>query len=260
MEKKEKNKDSNHHHHHRQISMPGNLVVKHIQINNRVSKHSKNSSNNKNNANQVSIKKEKNEEKKEHKHHHHHHQLRNSSMVSQKEKDFFKYKLENFGKDKESRISFKKDNINPNMPRNMDKNTEKYFLKKQIEKTKNKNKSKKSDKESDNETENFDKINNINNNTNNNIRSSNNKDNYIVYIEQDLDKKDIINYYEDMEKKEKNNSIGKNKEKKHEKTRKITYDFEENINMVNKKIEKNKDKYNRLAELSSKKLIIPLLY
>ena len=260
MEKNGKNKDSKHHHHHRQFSMPGNLVVKHIQINdnNRISKHSKNNSKVKNNSNHVSIKKEKNEGKKEHKHQNHHHQLKSSIMTSKKEKDFFKYKLENFVKDKESKKSFKKDNINPNMPRNMDQNTEKYFLKKHIEKTKNRNKNKKSDIASDNETENIDKSNNINNNMNNNISCNNNNknDNYVIYFEQGLDKKDIINYYEDMEKKEKNNSIGKNKEKKHEKTRKITYDFEENINMVNKKIEKNKDKYNRLAELSSKKLIM----
>jgi len=260
MEKNEKNKNSNHHHHHhRQTSMPGNLVVKHIHISNtnRISKHSKNNSKIKNNnSNHVSIKKEKNDDNKEYKHHHHHHQQRSSSMTSQKEKDFFKYKLQNFGKDKESKISYKKDNINPNMPRNMDKNAEKYFLKKYIEKTKNKHINKKSDKISDNEMENTNKSNNKNNNTNNNISKNNNNDNYIISFEQGLDKQDIINYFEDMEKKENNKSIGKNKEKKHDKNRKITYDFEENINMVNKKIERNKDKYKRLAEVSNKKLII----
>ena len=130
MEKNEKNKNSkhqHHHHHHRQFSMPGNLVIKHIQINNnnRISKHSKNNSKIKNISNHVSSKNVRNEDKKEYKHHH---IQRSSSMASKKEKDFFKYKLENFGKDKDSKISFKKDNINPNMPRNMDKSTEKYFL------------------------------------------------------------------------------------------------------------------------------------
>jgi len=262
MEKNEKNKNSKHqqHHHHRQFSMPGNLVIKHIQINNnnRISKHSKNNSKIKNNSNHVSSKNVRNEDKKEYKHHH---IQRSSSMASKKEKDFFKNKLENFGKDKDSKISFKKDNINPNMPRNMDKSTEKYFLKKHIEKTKNRNK--KSEKASDNETENIDIDNNINNNTNNNISSNNknndnndNNDNYVISFEQGLDKKEIINYYEEMEKKDRNNSIGKNKEKKHEKIRKITHDFEENINMVNQKIEKNKDKYNRLAEVSSRHLVM----
>ena len=147
------NRDQKPHHHHRMLSIPKEVNKK----NNEIINTNKNEENNKtkNKNTNVSI---QDTQKKDQKHRHHRHNHRSSSMVSsQKEKNYLKYKLENFGKDtkkdkdkKEKR--FKISDIDINMPKNIDKNNEKYFKPKphKSEKNKEKDKTKKSNIESNN--------------------------------------------------------------------------------------------------------------
>ena len=213
--------------------MPDKIIPKHYPFNdyinnnkiNKIAKENKENSNIKNTSNNISIKDASKDEKKDnknHRHHHHHHQ-RSSSMASKKEKNFFKHKLENFTKDKESKISFKNSNIDISLPRNMDKSTEKYFKKKHNEK---KHKSKNKNQCSDSNNESF---------INQSDEKKKNKDKFNL---EDIEYEIIIN----------------NKKDKNKENYRTKY-IEDNINMVNKNIEKNKEEYNRLININNENYI-----
>lgn len=85
----ENDKEEKHHHthHHRKLTIPSKISVKYYDYNNEKSNFTKISKNN---------------DKKEYKHHNH----RNASGIKiNNEKDYFKYKLDNFGKEKQSLMS-----------------------------------------------------------------------------------------------------------------------------------------------------------
>ena len=210
----EKNKEikHHHHHHHKKLSIPSKIIVKHYNNGDKQKSDKKLTENNEpkvTSNNEVENKDNQKEEKKQHKHHHH---KRSSSIItSQREKDYFRNKLENFGKSsKEKKKSYKNPEIHQNLPRNMDKNTEKYYRKLADKKNKKKHK--------------------IENNES--LKDSN--------MSQSNDNNNQKNSFQ-------NNELESNKEQNNH--------IADSINMVNKKIEKHKDEYERLIGLSNKDLI-----
>ena len=132
----DKNKNKNYkkehkHHHHlnRQKSIPEKLNLKNYKINDNSNKIYKNSQQN-NSIKNSSIRESHKIEQKEHKHHQLHHNRSTSLISSKKEKDYMRYKLENFGRKKEKTRYILQENVNNNIPKNIDKNTEKYFKQK----------------------------------------------------------------------------------------------------------------------------------
>ena len=152
MEKKKneitnENKETKHHHHHRhnhqrKLSLPKELSNNKLKIIDilKPDRSKDNDKNNKKKSVNLNINmhsSQRDSQKKDQKHHRHGH--RNSSVASDREKNYFKYKLENFGKVKKVKEKrFALPDVDCNMPKNVDKYNEKYFKQKYKEKEKEK--------------------------------------------------------------------------------------------------------------------------
>ena len=201
-ENDEKHKDiKHHHHHHKKLSTPSKIIVKHYNNGDKQISDKKLTENNEpkvTSNNDVINKENQKEEKKQHKHHHH---KRSSSIItSQREKDYFRNKLENFGKSsKEKKKSYKNPEANHNLPRNIDKNTAKYY-RKLAEKNKRKHKieNNESGKES-NISQNIDNNNQKNNLQNNELESNKEQNKYHIEDSINMVNKNIEKHKDEYE-------------------------------------------------------------
>ena len=201
MEKKEneeKLKDIKHHHHHHNKLK---IKVKYCNNDDKQIPNKKLTENNEPKVipnNDATNKDSKKEEKKQYRHRHH---KRSSSIItSQKEKDYFRNKLENFGKSSKEKIkSFKNTEVNLNLPRNMDKNSEKYY-RKLAEKNKRKHKKEINESLKDSNISQSKDNNNQKNNLQNNELESNKEQNK-YYIEDSINmvNKNIEKHKEEYE-------------------------------------------------------------
>lgn len=137
-DKIENRKDKKHHthHHYKKSSSQEKINLKYYKTKD-TKEYKANLKNSDKNIQSINISplesqsKNKNEQKN---HHHNRHSKRNLSMISsKKEKNYLKYKLENFGKEKDKETKEEKNkryklfDLNNNIPKNVDKNTEKYY-------------------------------------------------------------------------------------------------------------------------------------
>ena len=221
-EKSYENKDTkdtkehhHHHHHNRKLSVQNDLHLK--------TERNKNKDEKKKSLIINTNIKEKDDQKKEQKHHRHRH--RNSSVGSQKEKNYIKNKLDNFGKKR-----YKISDINNKIPKNAEKNSEKYY--KQLQKKKEKEKSQKMKTESNSKNE-------SNSKKHDKDVIQNNKINYNDYINQS-NNKDKIKTQKNIDK---SNQYNVNRDKIGENTKKISdKDYKDNM-FNNLSGNKTKSKY-----------------
>jgi len=187
MEKKEndeKNKDiKHHHHHHKKLSNP-KIKIKYYNNDDKQKSNKKLTENNEQKIISNNELANNDNQKEEKKPRHHHHKRSSSIITSQKEKDYFRNKLENFGKSsKEKKKSYKNAEVNLNLPRNMDKNSEKYY-RKLAEKHKRKHKNENNESAKDSNLSQ-----NIDGNQQNNLKNNEleiNKEKKKYYIEDSI--------------------------------------------------------------------------
>ena len=279
MQKSKNYNEDKHHHKHRKQSIED-------KINKNNKDYNKLYKNKKENSNVLKIKSDnviKNEDierinRKEHKHHHLQRNKSSSNISNKKEKEYMKYKLENFGKKKKEEIKrYKLLDIDNSIPKNLDKTNEKYYHKNKynINSSQYDSRNKMEDKyyyekNVENKIKNNEKDDKYKNNSNKkekmylNSDTKNNYNNENIIINKDISKFKGDNYYNHNKDKYKdyyNESpkINNNKETNHinSKEKEIKKSYRDSLvnNDLNQKIKKKYLKNYEHSNEKSKKIL-----